>query len=81
MSVFALMGTPGQLAKVIDYLEANGVQINNLADLDATISSRAPASTALSTAVWTSARAGMSLQGSLAGRFSLPAAEAGPPAL
>lgn len=58
MSSFILVGVPGQVAKILEYLEANGVQVNNLDLVDATVSSRAPASTALSSAVWTSAKAG-----------------------
>jgi len=59
MSSFVLFGVPGQVAKILQYLEANGVQIDNLELVDATVSSRAPASTALSSAVWTSAKAAM----------------------
>ena len=57
MSTFFLLGVPGQVNKILQYLEANGVQIDNLALLDTSVSSRAPASTALSNAIWTSARA------------------------
>jgi len=58
MSVFTLMGVPGLVRKVLNYLENNGTQIDNLQNLDTTISSRAPASTALNTAVWTGTKAG-----------------------
>jgi len=52
MSTFTLMGVPGLVRKVLNYLEANGNQINNLADLDA------PVSECAKEAHYTSARAG-----------------------
>ena len=57
MSSILLLSVPGQVTKILQYLEANGVRIENLDSLDASISSRAPASTALSSAIWTSAHA------------------------
>lgn len=41
MSTFLLIGVPGQLKKVIDYLELNGLDANILANLDTPVSSRA----------------------------------------
>jgi hypothetical protein len=58
MSTAPLLGIPGLVRKVLNYLENNGTQINNLDRLDATVSSRAPASTALNTSVWTGTKAG-----------------------
>jgi hypothetical protein len=52
----ALMGVPGKLKTLIDRLTST--RATNLDNLDATVSSRAAASTALSTATWTSTRAG-----------------------
>jgi hypothetical protein len=57
MSSFVLFGVPGQVDHIIQLLEANGLQVDNLQLIDDTISSRAPAATALSTADWTAARA------------------------
>lgn len=56
-----LLGVPGKLKTVIDYLTTNlsiarSAKIDNL---DTTLSSRAAGSTALSTAVWTNTRAGL----------------------
>lgn len=50
-----LAGVPGRLKTLIDRLTA--ARAANLDSIDATISSRAPANTALSTATWTGTRA------------------------
>lgn len=51
-----LAGVPGRLKTLIDRLTAT--RAANLDNLNATVSSRAPADTALSTATWTGTRAG-----------------------
>ncbi len=54
--IAALLGVPGKLKTLLDRLTSlRAIRIDNL---DNTITSRAPASTALSTAYWTNARAG-----------------------
>ena len=55
-----LLGVPGKLKTVIDHLTTHlsSTRAAKIDQLDAAISSRAAASTALSTATWTSARAG-----------------------
>ena len=59
-----LLGLPGQLKKLIDRLVPSGsaqtltdARVSALDNLNATVSSRAPSSTALSNATWTDARA------------------------
>ena len=52
-----LLGVPGKLKTVLDRLTST--RAANLDNLDAAISTRAPASTALSTAQWTNTRAGL----------------------
>lgn len=54
MSAF-LAGIPGQVKTLLDRLTSG--RATNLDNLDATVSSRAPSSTALSTATWTGTRA------------------------
>lgn len=49
-------GVPGKLKTLIDRLTA--ARASNLDDIDTTVSSRAPSSTALSTATWTGTKAG-----------------------
>lgn len=56
MSLAPLMGIPGKLKTLLDRLTAT--RAGYLDNLDATVSSRAPSSTALSTSNWTAARAG-----------------------
>ena len=51
-----LAGVPGKLKTMLDRLTAT--RAANLDNLNTTISSRAAASTALTNAVWTDARAG-----------------------
>lgn len=51
-----LAGVPGKLKTLLDRLTATRAAL--LDNLNATVSSRAPAATALSNAVWTDARAG-----------------------
>lgn len=51
----ALLGLPGKIKTLLDRLTS--VRATALDDLDATISSRAPASTAMSNATWSDARA------------------------
>jgi len=64
MSIF-LNGVPGRLKTLIDRLVPSGsaetltdTRLANLDDLDAAVSTRAPSSTALSTATWTPTKAG-----------------------
>ena len=54
-----LLGVPGKLKTVIDHLTTHlsSTRAAKIDNLDATISTRAAASTALSTATWTTARA------------------------
>ena len=51
-----LLGVPGKLKTLTDRLTAD--RAANLDDLDTTVSSRAAASTALSSATWTNTKAG-----------------------
>lgn len=55
-----LLGVPGKLKTIIDHLNANlsPTRAGKIDNLDAAISTRAPSSTALSTANYTAARAG-----------------------
>ena len=64
MSIF-LNGVPGRLKTLIDRLVPSGsaetltdTRLANLDDLDAAVSTRAPSSTALSSATWTGTKAG-----------------------
>ena len=56
MSLAPLMGIPGKVKTLLDRLTS--ARASNLDNLNTTISSRAAASTALSTATWTNTRAG-----------------------
>lgn len=51
-----LAGVPGRLKTLIDRLTAT--RASNLDNIDAAVTTRAPASTALSTSTWTGTRAG-----------------------
>jgi ribonuclease PH len=54
----ALLGLPAKINTLLNRLtDARAALLGNLSYLDATVSSRAPASTALSTATWTTTRA------------------------
>lgn len=55
-----LLGVPGKLKTISDYLAAylSPTRCAKIDNLDTTLTSRAPASTALSTATWTAPRAG-----------------------
>ena len=55
-----LLGVPGKLKTISDYLAAylSPTRCAKIDNLDTTLTSRAPASTALSTATWTGTRAG-----------------------
>lgn len=60
-----LLGLPGQIKKLIDRLVPSGsaqtltdARVSALDNLNATVSSRAPSSTALSSAMWTDTKAG-----------------------
>ncbi|MEM1142720.1 MAG: hypothetical protein AAGI88_09060, partial [Pseudomonadota bacterium] len=53
----SLQGVPGRLKALLDRLTA--ARANNLDNLDVPVSGRAPASTALSSATWTNARAAL----------------------
>lgn len=55
-----LLGVPGKLKTISDHLAAylSPTRCAKIDNLDTTLISRAPASTALSTATWTAARAG-----------------------
>lgn len=64
MSLF-LAGVPGKLAKLVTRLAPSGyaqtltdARVSALDNLNATVSSRAPSSTALSSAMWTDTKAG-----------------------
>jgi len=54
-----LLGVPGKLKTISDFLTVNWTiaRAAKVDNLDAAISTRAPSSTALSTATWTSTRA------------------------
>jgi len=56
MSMSSLLGISGKVKTLLDRLTVT--RAANLDDLNATVSSRAAASTALSTAIWTSTKAG-----------------------
>jgi hypothetical protein len=55
MSMVSLAGLPGKVKTLLDRLTET--RATNLDDIDTTVSSRAPSTTALSTATWTSAKA------------------------
>ena len=70
-----LLGLPGRIKILIDRITST--RASNLDNLNATVSSRAPASTALSSSVWTGTRAGY-LDASIAGRASQSSVDAIP---
>lgn len=65
-----LLGVPGKLKTIIDYLAANlsTVRAAKIDNLDAAISTRAAAATALSSATWTATLASY-LDGPISGRL------------
>jgi len=70
-----LLGLPGRIKILIDRITST--RASNLDNLNATVSSRAPASTALSSSVWTGTRAGY-LDASISGRASQSSVDAIP---
>jgi len=70
-----LLGLPGRIKILIDRITST--RASNLDNLNATVSSRAPASTALSSSVWTGTRAGY-LDASIADRASQSSVDAIP---
>ena len=70
-----LLGLPGRIKILIDRITST--RASNLDNLNATVSSRAPASTALSSSVWTGTRAGY-LDASISGRASQSSVDALP---
>jgi len=69
MSLAPLMGLPGKVKTLLDRLTAT--RAGNLDNLNTTVSSRAAAATALSTANWTNTRAGnLDTIPTLAGRLT-----------
>lgn len=65
-----LLGVPGKLKTIYDYLVANlsTTRTAKIDNLDAAISTRAAASTALTNATWTDAKAGF-IDGAISGRL------------
>jgi len=70
-----LLGLPGRIKILMDRITST--RASNLDNLNATVSSRAPASTALSSSVWTGTRAGY-LDASISGRASQSSVDALP---
>ena len=70
-----LLGLPGRIKILIDRITST--RASNLDNLNATVSSRAPASTALSSSVWTGTRAGY-VDASISGRASQSSVDALP---
>ena len=70
-----LLGLPGRIKILIDRITST--RASNLDNLDGAVSSRAPASTALSSSVWTGTRAGY-LDASISGRASQSSVDAIP---
>jgi hypothetical protein len=70
-----LYGLPGRIKILIDRLTAT--RAGNLDNLNATVSSRAPSSTALSSSVWTGTKAGY-LDAAISGRASQASVDALP---
>ena len=70
-----LLGLPGRIKILIDRITST--RASNLDNLDGAVSSRAPASTALSSSVWTGTRAGY-LDASISGLASQSSVDAIP---
>ena len=70
-----LLGLPGRIKILMDRITST--RASNLDNLDGAVSSRAPASTALSSSVWTGTRAGY-LDASISGRASQSSVDALP---
>ena len=70
-----LLGLPGRIKILMDRITST--RASNLDNLNATVSSRAPASTALSSSVWTGTREGY-LDASISGRASQSSVDAIP---
>jgi len=70
-----LLGLPGRIKILMDRITST--RASNLDNLNASVSSRAPASTALSSSVWTGTRAGY-LDASISGRASQSSVDAIP---
>ena len=70
-----LLGLPGRIKILIDRITST--RASNLDNLNATVSSRAPASTALSSSVWTGTKAGY-VDTAISGRASQSSVDAIP---
>ena len=70
-----LLGLPGRIKILMDRITST--RASNLDNLNATVSSRAPASTALSSSVWTGTKAGY-LNAAISGRASQSSVDALP---
>ena len=70
-----LLGLPGRIKILIDRITST--RASNLDNLNATVSSRAPASTALSSSVWTGTKAGY-VDTAISGRASQSSVDALP---